>query len=70
MKLEKIGVQPEECLMVGNDAIEDLAAAKLGIKVFLLPKNLINRNNLDLSACPQGDFDVLLAYIDTLQKMD
>ena len=68
--LDKLGLKAEECLMVGNDAIEDLAAAKLGIKVFLLPKYLINRNNLDLSACPQGDFDDLLNYIDTLQKMD
>ena len=64
--LDKLGLAAGECLMVGNDAIEDLAAAKLGIKVFLLPRYLINRNNLDISTVPQGDFDDLLAYIDTL----
>lgn len=64
--LDKLGLKAEECLMVGNDAIEDMAAAKIGIKVFLLPKYLINRKGLDISVYPQGNFDDLLAYIDTL----
>ena len=64
--LDKLGVQPEECLMVGNDAIEDMVAAKLGIWVFLLPKWLVNRDHLDISSYPQGDFDDLLEYIDSL----
>ena len=64
--LDKLGLQAEECLMVGNDAIEDMAAAKIGIKVFLLPRNLINRKNLDISHYPQGNFDDLLSFIDTL----
>ena len=68
--LERLGLKPEECLMVGNDAIEDMAAAKAGLKVFLLPKYLVNRQNVDISSYPQGDFDDLLQYIDTLQKMD
>ena len=64
--LDKLGLKAEECLMVGNDAIEDMAAAKIGIKVFLLPRNLINRKNLDISHYPQGNFDDLLSFIDTL----
>ena len=63
---ERLGVSPEECLMVGNDAIEDTAAEKVGIKVFLLPKYLVNRKNVDISAYPQGDFEDLLRYIDAL----
>jgi len=66
--LDKLGLKAEECLMVGNDAIEDTAAEKVGIQVFLLPKHLVNRKNLDVSAYPQGDFDALLAFIDALQK--
>ena len=46
------------------------AAEKAGIKVFLLPKYLVNRQNVDISSYPQGDFDDLLNYIDKLQKMD
>ena len=64
--LNKLGLQPEECLMVGNDANEDMAAAKIGIKVFLLPKWLVNRDNVDISSYPQGDFDDLLQFIDSL----
>ena len=61
--LEKIGLQAEECLMVGNDVTEDGAAEKLGMDVFFLPKCLINKENRDISAYPQGDLDDLLAFI-------
>lgn len=64
--LEQLGVSAEECLMVGNDADEDMIAEKLGMKVFLLTDCLINKYGKDLSAYPQGSFDELLAYIDTL----
>lgn len=68
--LENLGLRPEECLMVGNDATEDMVAQTLGIKVFLLPKWLVNRNHVDISSYPQGDFDDLLRFIDALQKED
>lgn len=61
--LAKIECRPEECLMVGNDAIEDTAAAQVGIPVFLLTDCLINKENRDLSSFPQGDFPALLAYL-------
>ena len=68
--LDRLHLKPEECLMVGNDAEEDMVAQKLGIHVFLLPKWLVNRHNLDVSGYPQGDFDDLLRYVDTLIKKD
>ena len=40
--LEKLNLKPEECIMVGNDATEDMAAEIIGIKVFLLTDNLLN----------------------------
>jgi len=61
--LQQLNVQPEECLMVGNDAEEDLIASSLGMRVFLLTDCLINRKNTDLSSCPQGSFDKLAAYL-------
>jgi len=67
--LDKLGVTAEECLMVGNDVIEDLVAAEVGIKVFLMPRWLINRKNQDISSYPQGDFDDLLQYIDSLMEV-
>ena len=60
----KLGVVPEECLMVGNDATEDMIAEQIGMKVFLLTDCLINKEDKDISAYPQGDFDALLTYIE------
>lgn len=61
--LQKLNLKPEECVMVGNDAVEDTAAEKLGIPVFLLTECLINKDGRDTSGYPQGDFDALLAYL-------
>ena len=61
--LRKTGLQAEECLMVGNDAADDLAAAKLGIPVFILTDCLINANGTDLSGIPHGSFDELVRWI-------
>ena len=60
---EKRGLNPAECLMVGNDAKEDTAAAEIGMKVFLVTDCLINRENADLSAYPQGSFEDLENYL-------
>ena len=61
--LDMMELAPEDCLMVGNDAVEDLAAQVLGIKVFLLTDCLINTKNIDISRCPQGGFEQLRDYI-------
>lgn len=61
--LDTLGLQAEECLMVGNDAVEDTAAGELGMQVFLLTDCLINKSERDLSAYPQGSFPELMAYI-------
>jgi FMN phosphatase YigB (HAD superfamily) len=64
--LDKIGTKPSDCLMVGNDATEDLVAETLGMKVFLLTNCLINKSNKDLSGYPQGDWNALLQYIHSM----
>ena len=64
--LDQLGAQPQECLMVGNDVTEDMVAQTLGMQVFLLTDCMINKHGKDISAYPQGSFDELLAYIDTL----
>ena len=52
--------------MVGNDVGEDMAAAKLGMKTFLLTDCLINRNGEDISVYPNGSFDELIEFISNL----
>lgn len=42
---ERIGVNPANCLMVGNDTDGDLPASALGMKTFLLEERLIDQGN-------------------------
>ena len=63
---KRLTVAPEECLMVGNDVAEDMAAAKCGMKVFLLTDFLLNKNNEDISAYPQGGFRELQEFLKLL----
>lgn len=64
--LKRCGVKAEEALMVGNDVSDDMVAAELGMNVFLLTDCLINKDGEDISKYPNGDFDVLADYINTL----
>lgn len=64
--LSALGAKGEECLMVGNDVGEDMVAQSLGMQVFLLTDCLINRENKDVSVYPNGSFDELLAFVDSL----
>ena len=59
------GLTPEDCLMVGNDAQEDMIAETTGMKVFLLTDCLINRDGADISVWPNGGFDELLRRIES-----
>ena len=60
---ERLKLRPEECLMVGNDVTEDMAAKEIGMEVFLLTDCLINRESKDIRQYPHGSFDGLLQFI-------
>ena len=64
--LGKLGLKAEECLMVGNDADEDMVAEEVGMQVFLLTPCLINRHGKDISQWPNGGFGELMDYIRSL----
>lgn len=64
--IDTLGAKASECLMVGNDATEDMVAQTLGMDVYLLTNCLINKNGVDLSGYPQGDLDTLLHYIQSM----
>jgi len=57
--LEKLGVMPEDCLMVGNDVKEDLCAEALGMQVFLLTETPILTDGFLLDSWEHGDFQAL-----------
>jgi HAD superfamily hydrolase (TIGR01549 family) len=65
--LDRWSLNPEECIMVGNDAEEDMAAASAGMNVFLLTDCLINKYNIDIADFPQGSFPELSIYIQNLR---
>lgn len=64
--INSLGLKSDECIMVGNDASEDTVATLLGMKVFLITKFLINKDQKDISIYPQGDFNNLIQYINGL----
>ena len=59
--LRNTGKRPEECLMVGNDALEDTAALQKGIGVYLVTDCLLNPTGRDISQVSQGSFQDFLA---------
>ena len=65
--LSELGLEPEECLMVGNDVADDMVVTKLGMNAFLLTDCMINTKNEDISSYPHGGFDELIAYIETIK---
>ena len=65
--MAELNLIAEECVMVGNDVVEDMIAETLGMKVFLLTDCLINRKNEDISKYPHGGFDELKVFLDGLK---
>lgn len=61
--LDKVGLSPRDCIMVGNDTRDDMSAKETGMDVFLLTDCLINTENIDVSVFPNGSFDELLQYL-------
>lgn len=64
--LDKIGKEPSECMMVGNDVKEDMGVAELGMKRYLITDCLINANQEDISHIPQGSMEDFLLSLDSL----
>ncbi len=64
---KRLGVDTEQCLMVGNDVTEDMEAAqKAGMSVFLLTDCLINKERKDISVYPRGSFEQLIDFANKL----
>lgn len=61
--LDKLNLDPKDCIMVGNDVKEDMCAAALGMDTFLLKECLICEEGVDISHLKQGGFEELLEFI-------
>lgn len=64
--ISRLGIIPEECLMVGNDVDDDMVARKIGINTFLLTECLINKNGVSIDKYKNGNMRCLIEYIKTI----
>lgn len=60
---ERLGLSPEECLMVGNDVEEDLAAASTGMRTGLVTDFLVNAQNKEYSTDWSGTLAELPGWL-------
>lgn len=67
--LEKHHLNACECLMVGNDAHEDMISSTLGLDVFLLTDCLNNEFEIDINQYKNGSMDCLYEYIIALPEV-
>ena len=66
--LHVLGANPDDCLMIGNDTRDDLAAGRAGIKTFLVDNFLIDRGEDSPQADYAGSLDDLLQFIQKLER--
>lgn len=64
--LTEINKLPEECIMVGNDALEDMISGKLGIKTYLIEDHLLNTYSVKIKADHRGRYNDFYAFVHTL----
>ena len=61
--LEQIGASAEQCIHIGNDLSEDMAAQQVGIPVVMVTDYLVNRHNKSLDDCLyHGSLSEVLAW--------
>ncbi len=68
--LNRLSVEAEKCLMIGNDVTEDMIVRSMGMEVFLVTDNLINREGADISEFTSGTLSDLLEYCRALRPLD
>ncbi|MBN2836147.1 MAG: HAD family hydrolase [Candidatus Delongbacteria bacterium] len=67
MIVKRFNLDPDETIMIGNDAIEDMVAERLGIRTFLVTDCLNNKNGIDIDKYEHGTLQELLDKIEQNQ---
>jgi FMN phosphatase YigB (HAD superfamily) len=60
---KRLGVKPEECVMIGNDMQEDMVASTVGMKTFFLKEYRIDRGRPSFTVDQEGSLADLLESI-------
>lgn len=61
--LAQIEKKAEECIMIGNDTVEDLVAETLGFQVGLVTSNLENSQNIDIRNYIHGSLEEVVKLL-------
>jgi len=60
---EIIKKTPEQCMMIGNNPVEDMVAGKLGCEVYLVTDCLENEADIDISTYRHGSLEELEKFL-------
>ncbi|MEA4884473.1 MAG: HAD family hydrolase [Clostridia bacterium] len=63
--LDRIGRSPEECMMVGNDCLEDMVAGDLGITTYLVEDFMLDRGPDRREPDMRGRFENLVQFVES-----
>lgn len=61
--LDKLGLQPEKCWMIGNDTEEDMVAADLGISTYLITDYLIDKRKREIKPHGRGTLQEFAQFV-------
>jgi len=64
--LTRLGKEPSQCLMIGNNPDDDMSPSEMGMSVFLLTDYLENSRDLPYDAYPQGGFKEMAEMLEGL----
>ena len=67
--LEHIGREPGECLMIGNNPVDDMAAVQAGLSGYLATDYIENPGGLPVDAYPHGTFQALTQELERLPAL-
>ena len=63
---EKLGLDPQDVVMIGNDVGDDMVAETIGMRVFLLTDCLINKGERNINDFTHGDFAELSKFMEEI----
>lgn len=67
--LRQAGQEPGECLMAGNNPVDDMSAGQVGISVYLTTDYIENPGGAPVDAYPHGTFRELERYLEQLPAL-
>lgn len=64
-----LGLNPTECLMVGNDINEDMIVSRLNMSTYLITDHVIQNASIPDSVTYSGDYDTFYQFVVNLEPI-